>query len=124
MVQLVHYPLFQLVGPEQFPRYAAAHQRGIGFVVIPFMLIELATAALLVALPSTWWTQAEAYLGLGLLGAVWLSTFFLQRPAHAELSRGYDETVLANLVRTNWLRTALWTVRGVLVLIWFGRAVS
>ena len=48
MVQIVHYNMFDRVGEEQFQQYEADHNRLITPIVFLPMLIELATAVLLV----------------------------------------------------------------------------
>lgn len=111
-VQIVHYPLFGAVGQDGFASYEQSHGRLTTFVVGPPMLVEAATAVLLVALRPHWTT----YLGLALLAAVWISTAFLQVPAHNVLGSGFDATVHSRLVTTNWIRTFAWTARAVLCL--------
>lgn len=108
-VQIVHYPLFSAVGDEQFPRYAIAHQTRTTFVVMPPMLVELITAALLLTVDVV--PPNLALLGLGLLIAVWISTFAVQVPCHARLARGFHAPAHRALVATNWARTILWTAR-------------
>jgi len=46
-VQIVHYPLFRLVGNSEFARYETAHTFWTTWVVAPPMLTEMATAVLL-----------------------------------------------------------------------------
>jgi hypothetical protein len=60
----------------------------------------------------------------GLLLAVWGSTFLLQVPCHERLSAGWDEAVHARLVATNWIRTAGWTLRLVLLALLAARNLS
>ncbi len=117
LVQVVHYPLFALVGTESFVAYAQAHQRRITPVVVPVMLLEVVTAIALVALLPAGRPRIAAWIGLGLLAAIWLSTAFLQVPLHRRLLGGYDDATIARLVRGNWLRTFAWTLRAVLA-IW------
>jgi hypothetical protein len=50
-----------------------------------------------------------------LLAAVWITTALVQVPLHRRLSAGYDEPTGRRLVRTNWVRTALWSLRGLVV---------
>ena len=113
-VQLVHYPLAGQVGPEAFVAYQQAHMSRTSLAVGPPMLLEvLTTAALLWARPEgvpPWALWAGAFL----LAVVWASTGLLQVPQHGELLQGYDAETVARLVRGNWLRTAAWTLRGVL----------
>ena len=48
MVQIVHYPLFGKVGPDQFVGYQISHQSLTTLVVGPPMLVEIVTATWLV----------------------------------------------------------------------------
>ena len=114
-VQVVHYPLFAAVGASGFRTYAAEHGRRTTLVVAAPMLIELGTGVALLwrrpgAVPSSW-----VWVGLGLLAVVWASTFGLQVPRHAELANGFDVRAHRRLVAGNWLRTAAWSARGLLV---------
>ncbi|MEM1270514.1 MAG: hypothetical protein AAF752_11220 [Bacteroidota bacterium] len=116
IVQVVHYPLFAGVGIERFAAYEAAHARLITFVVMPAMLIELGTAFWLLADRPAWMPAWSVWLGVALLGAIWASTAFLQVPAHAALSQGFDAEVHSRLVNTNWVRTVAWSFRSSLLL--------
>jgi hypothetical protein len=121
-VQIVHYPLFASIDRESFSRYHPAHTSRTGFVVIPFMLLEAATALLIVALPGTGVPRVQAGTGLGLLAVVWGSTFLLQVPLHRRLGSGFDAAAIRRLVGTNWVRTITWTARGVLAVLWLAAA--
>lgn len=108
-VQVVHYPLMARVGPDGWCDYERRHMRRTTWVVAPVMLIEAATAVLiLLASPRA----ALPWAGVGLLIAVWVSTFAVQVPLHARLERGFDVAIHRRLVRSNWLRTLAWTARG------------
>lgn len=124
LVQHVSYPLLARVGAAEAVAYEQAHVRRIGWVVGPPMLLELASTVLLLAWEVPWATQSEAWLGAGLLAGVWLSTALLQVPAHGALEGGFDVAVHRRLVRSNWIRTVLWSARGLLVLGWCARATS
>jgi hypothetical protein len=50
------------------------------------------------------------------LVVIWLSTLLLQVPQHNTLGAGFDDAAHRTLVLTNWLRTAAWTLRSLLVL--------
>lgn len=115
-VQIVHYPLYAKVGREQFPEYEALHNRLTTWVVGPAMLAEMVTALALLRYTSTGSTSL-AWLGLGLLIGVWVSTATLSVPAHHALTAGFSAGVWQKLVSTNWIRTAAWSVRGVVVMM-------
>ena len=116
-IQLVHYPLFDGVAPDRFVAYERRHTKRITIVVAPLMLAEVAASAwLLFDVPAgvpAWWCGAGAAMTLGL----WLSTYFLQVPLHGRLGERFDAADHRRLVRTNWLRTVLWTLRGGLALV-------
>jgi hypothetical protein len=115
-VQAVHYPLFAEVGSEQFVQYERLHQQRTTWVVMPLMLVELASAAALAFWRGSRVSSVWAGIGLLLLGMIWLSTFLVQVPLHAQLAGGFKAEVHRRLVATNWWRTVLWTARGVLAL--------
>jgi|688.fasta_scaffold838315_2 hypothetical protein len=114
-IQLVHYPLFDRVGREGFASYEGAHARMITPMVGPAMLIEALTAALLLMARPRFMPAWAAWAGVALVGIAWLSTFLLQVPMHGTLARGFDVDAHARLVGTNWIRTAAWTARAVLL---------
>jgi len=110
-VQVVHYPLMAGWPHERFADWEALHRERTGAVVIPAMLLEAAATVLFVLRPPRGvpaWLPGTAAAALA---GIWASTFFLQIPCHTLLSLGWDETVHARLVATNWIRTCLWTAR-------------
>lgn len=115
-VQLCHYPLFARVGAEAFDGYHAGHLPRTAVVVGPLMILELGTAVALVATAAPG-DGRLAWLGLGLLALVWLSTALVQVPAHRTLERGFEARAHRSLVRTNWIRTVAWSTRGVVALL-------
>lgn len=114
MCQLAHYPLLALV--DDLPAYQTVNRVRTTLVVGAPMLVELATAlVVLIVLPAgvPMWA---AWLGITLVAVCWITTATLSVPAHERLNAGPDPAALQRLVRTNWIRTAAWTARGVLVL--------
>ena len=122
-VQVVHYPLFARVG-SGYAQYQLEHMQRTGWIVIPPMLTEAGLVALLAAgsvLPlgfDTALSPGAASVGAGLLALVWGSTFFIQVPLHERLARGFDPELARRLVRSNWVRTAAWSARGLLAILW------
>ncbi|HKM52571.1 MAG TPA: hypothetical protein VJY33_04115 [Isosphaeraceae bacterium] len=116
-VQVVHYPLFADIGKAGFSSYEQRHTALTTWVVGPPMFVEAATAVLL------FWFRPAGILtwqlgsGLALLAIVWLSTAFFQVPCHELLSKAFEPSVHERLVVTNWIRTAAWSLRALLV-IW------
>ena len=112
-VQVVHYALFDGVGPDGFAEYERRHQRAISWVVGPFMAVEGVTALLIAGVLRDEVGLALIAAGLGLLAVIHASTVLLQVPDHGRLAGGFDPAVASRLVRTNWIRTAGWTARTV-----------
>ncbi len=116
VVQVVHYPLFARVGADHFHAYWRGHTRLITWLVAPAMFAELVTGVLLFAVRPPGLSLPLLVLAFGLLLVNWLSTWLVQIPLHERLGRRFDPATIRRLVLTNWVRTAAWTLRGVLVL--------
>ena len=83
--------------------------------MIPFMLVEGLTAAAIAWRPPPGVPRTVAIAGVALVAVLWLSTALVQMPLHARLGReGHAPAVVARLVRSNWLRTLLWSARAIL----------
>jgi hypothetical protein len=113
-VQVVHYPLFASVGSDGFEEYERLHQRLTSLVVGPLMAAEGGTAVWLTISPPQGVSRFWPLLGLAILGVIHASTVFLQVPQHTALAGGYDPVRATRLVRTNWVRTVGWSVRGII----------
>jgi hypothetical protein len=117
VVQLVHYPAFHYVAADQFKDFHGMHTRQITWVVLPLMCTELGLSAYRCWSAALAWPELILFLLVVLL---WASTFFWQVPLHARLAAGKDEEVIRRLVSSNWLRTALWTLRAAALLYLIG----
>lgn len=115
-VQLVHYPLMRHVAPASWGHFHRAHCQRITRIVAPAMLIELGTAVLLFLAPPPSVPMWTLVVGGGLLVAVWGTTAFVSVPLHDRMRDGFEAPCHARLVQTNWLRTAAWSGRGIIVL--------
>lgn len=116
-MQLVHYPMLVRLSALTPIEAAADHQRRITWVVGPLMAVEGVTAlVLLVERPATM-SAASAWVAAGLLGVALVTTALVQVPQHARLARGHDAATAAALVRWNWVRTVVWSARGVVLAV-------
>lgn len=120
-VQVVHYPLMERVGEEQFCHYERDHLRRTMVVVAPLMFTELGTALLLLIVRPTPVPLAPCLAGIVLLVLIWVISLW-HRPLHRQLAIGYRPDLIRRLARSNWLRTLAWTARGLLVLWMASRA--
>jgi hypothetical protein len=117
VVQTIHYPLFALVGDDAYDAYQQAHVDRIGNLVgLPWLLEGLATIAVFAFAP-TWRIRVLATVaGLAMAGIL-LATAGVSAPVNGDLLDGFDQDLLDRLLVGNGLRTALWSLRGVLA-VW------
>jgi hypothetical protein len=116
LVQRVQYPLMEHVGSATFERYEQAHVSQITPVVGPMMIVELATGLWLLLRGGDTFLRPSFAIAFALVVVIWISTFGVQVPLHTTLGQGFDAQSHASLVRTNWIRTIAWTLRGLLLL--------
>lgn len=112
IVQLVHYPSFQFADKNEFKKFHNYHSVRISFIVVPAMLIELFTTSVLPFISTL--PKIVTYTSLLLVILIWLSTFLIQVPIHNKLSHGYNKKDIDKLVRSNWIRTFLWSAKAIL----------
>tara|TARA_B100001121_G_scaffold199363_1_gene174322 strand:+ start:19 stop:426 length:408 start_codon:yes stop_codon:yes gene_type:complete len=116
VIQLVHYPSFHFVELKQYTTFQRFHMARISYVVIPAMLTELFTLILIVISMDQIDTLVLA--SAILLIFIWLMTAVFFSGVHQKLTLGYDQTVVDKLVKLNWGRTLLWTLRLLLISIY------
>jgi hypothetical protein len=117
-MQILEYPLFALVGPKEFAAYHRRHNRGLPFLVILPSLAAFVSAVILIftrpARLPLWVSIVIAVLDLIIL----IATVAREAPLHARLDReGSSPTLIRQLVLGNWIRTLLWTVNALLLLV-------
>ena len=108
LVQLIIYPGFSRISPEEFKVYHRWYVIRISSVVLPLMLAEL--------ILTFWWVLSDDYSAVSILTGVlvlivWLSTFMFQVPIHNRLKAGRENILVRRLVTTNWIRTVAWTLK-------------
>ncbi len=115
-VQVVHYPMFDGVGAQQFSDYQIRHMRLTTYAVSPFMIGEFITLFWLLSVPE--FLSNDLFLvSTALLALIWASTALLQVPCHNRLLNSFELTVHRKLVLTNWVRTVAWSLRGVALIL-------
>jgi hypothetical protein len=116
-IQVVHYPLMNRVDSDRFCEFHRQHGLRITLVVVAPMLVELASAAVLAVWVPKGVDSVLPAIGLVLVVVIWISTFAIQVPLHRRLACGFDTIAHRRLVNSNWLRTAAWSLRAVVVLV-------
>ena len=112
VIQLLHYPSFHFINDQKYIEFQHFHMQRISFIVIPVMLIELASALLL----SYFFRSSLTIILLALLLGIWGITFIFFTNMHQKLTNGFDPSIVDRLVQINWARTALWSLRLIILL--------
>ncbi len=117
-MQILEYPLFALVSPKEFPAYHRRHNRGLPFLVILPSIAAFASAVVVIftrpARLPLWASIVVAVLDLFII----IATVVREAPLHTQLDReGYSATLIRQLVQGNWIRTVLWTVNAIFLLV-------
>jgi len=116
IIQLVHYPMFHAIDREKFVAEMNRHKTKITFIVAPIMLIEILSGFLMLFNPNDYDYPWEFRIILFVLVLIiWIATFYIQVPAHQKLSKGYKKSIVNALIRSNWLRTGIWTLKSVIL---------
>ncbi|MEX0621105.1 MAG: hypothetical protein WD181_05935 [Solirubrobacterales bacterium] len=122
-VQVVHYPLFPMVGSDRFPGYHERHSALTTWVVLPPMVVELGSSILLAVSPPSG-ASGLALLGALLAVSIWVLTALAAAPAHGRIGRaGLDETSLRSLLAISWVRTVAWSAHGLVVVLLLAAAI-
>ena len=106
-IQLVHYPLFAVVGAAEWPLYGDEHRRRITWLAAPLMLASVAVALVLVVQDG----DGLRVLNAGLAVGVFVLTGAVFAPMHGRLEHTASAPAIRALVRANWLRTVAWTAQ-------------
>ena len=113
IVQVVHYPTFRFINNNNFNLFSSFHVKSIGFIVVPLMLIEATTATILVLK----YPNKAIFINFTLLMITWVFTFAVSMPLHKDLQNRYSPNAIEKLIKTNWSRTILWTIRSICLLV-------
>ena len=116
IIQLVHYPSFHFIELNKYTTFQRFHMSRISYVVIPAMLTELFTLILIII--SMDQVDPIILASALFLIVIWLMTAVFFSGVHQKLTLGYDQVVVEKLVKLNWGRTLLWTLRLLLVSIY------
>ena len=81
------------------------------------MLAEGVTGLWLVAVPPGDLGRLLPLVALALMAVAYGTTAFVSVPLHERLTARFDAEAHERLVRTNWIRTAAWTARGLVVAV-------
>ena len=84
VIQLLHYPSFHFINDKKYIEFQHFHMQRISFIVIPAMLVELASALLL----AYFFRSSLTIILLAFLLGAWAVTFIFFTNMHQKLTYG------------------------------------
>jgi len=116
IVQLVHYPTFLFIDEQKSYDFQKFHMSRISYIVMPAMTTEL-FSGIYIYIYSNMAIESNLFLlALTILIINWIITALVFVKMHNKLLINYKIEIISLLVKWNWLRTLLWSVRLILLL--------
>jgi hypothetical protein len=112
--QLVHYPLYRKI-KEGFVQYERAQLRYLACLVIPLMIIETATAVMLITTRRQGVEVSLSIFNLIVLVVIWVITLLFHVKYLQSLTVRSSKRTISRLIGTNWIRTVLWTIKSCII---------
>ena len=117
IIQLVHYPTFLFIDKQKYMKFQEFHMSRVSYIVMPTMIAELFSGIYIlfynnVLIVNTFFLLASFSLFLN-----WVITALVFVKIHNGLLIKYEKNIILLLVKLNWLRTILWSLRLVFLTI-------
>lgn len=117
IIQLVHYPTFLFIDKQKYMKFQEFHMSRVSYIVMPTMIAELFSGIYIlfynnVLMVNTFFLLASFSLLLN-----WVITALVFVKIHNGLLIKYEKNIILLLVKLNWLRTILWSLRLVFLTI-------
>ncbi|CCH52135.1 hypothetical protein BN8_01109 [Fibrisoma limi BUZ 3] len=107
LVQLIIYPSFRYMSPEQLAVWHPKYTNLITVIVGPLMLAQVGLVGWELFTRFSWLALISAVL----VGLTWVLTVFQAIPLHNQIAAGINlSDTIERLISANWLRTVIWTV--------------
>ena len=106
VVQIKLYPHFRSVREDLFTEFHAWHCQRITYLVWPMFGELLLCGGILLQVG----TRPEWFIQLVGILTAFAATAFMSIPEHNRLGKGKDPASIERLIRTNWVRTGVWTL--------------
>jgi hypothetical protein len=112
LVQVLVYPNFRLIPDSQFKEFHKRHCDRISFLVAP-MFAEPLIVAMVIQKGNGNFEWIFHGISIGL---ILTATAVFSAPTHSLLAKGPNEKAIDYLVRSNRIRTLLWSLQLILIL--------
>lgn len=116
-IQLINYPQLRFVGEKEFRSFHTFHMNAITPLVAPLMILEILFCGINFYQKN--FSSNISLLSFFLLLCIWATTFFLSVPLHEKLLITRNIEFVHKLVLTNWIRTIGWSLKLLILIIFF-----
>ncbi len=107
IVQLIIYPSFAYMDLGKLNSWHSRYTRRIGVIMGPIMILQI----ILVGSSAYYEPSKIAIFRLITVLSCWVITFLVSVPLHRKIETSKDVSIsIKALVKTNWSRTALWSI--------------
>lgn len=123
LLQIVHYPLLKFIPDEAREKYHDEFKMKMTLYTLVFMTLEVFTGiTTMLVFSFNVKKEGENSFLMFLISVLMLLfthfiTFRMIRPMLKKLSTKYSDKLMKELLGWNWVRTSLWTIRGIIILI-------
>jgi hypothetical protein len=107
LVQLIIYPSFSVIDLSKLNSWHLKYTKRVGLIMGPIMILQI----FLVGSVAYYEPNGITIFRLIVLLSCWVLTVLISVPLHRKIENRVDVTQsIEALVKTNWSRTALWTI--------------
>ena len=110
-IQLVHYPTFLFIDKEKYFKFQEFHMSRVSYIVMPTMIAELFSGIYILLYNDKLMLNIFFLLAFFSLFLTWIITALVFVKIHNRLLIKYEEKTILLLVKLNWFRTILWSLR-------------
>ena len=117
IIQLVHYPSFLFIDKQKYMKFQEFHMSRVSYIVMPTMIAELFSGIYILLYNNILMVNTFFLLASFSLFLNWVITALVFVKIHNGLLIKYEKKIILLLVKLNWLRTILWSLRLVFLTI-------
>ena len=111
IIQLVHYPTFLFIDKQKYFNFQKFHMSKVSYIVMPAMTVELFSGIYILLYSENLIENNLFLLAFSFLVLNWVITGLVFVKIHNSLLIEYNMQTILLLVKLNWIRTTLWSLR-------------
>lgn len=111
IIQLVHYPTFLFIDKQKYSNFQKFHMSKVSYIVMPAMTVEFFSGTYVLFCSKNLIENNLFLLAFSFLVLNWVITGLVFVKIHNSLLIEYKMQTILLLVKLNWIRTILWSLR-------------